>query len=212
MNGERENLPERRHMTVKSKHITRVDHRITRDDRVRRNRHRGTVIWFTGLSASGKSTLATLLEQRLFEEGRQVFVLDGDNMRHGLCSDLGFSEQDRSENIRRIGEVANLLAEAGLIAITAFISPYRKDRLRARQACHGNFHEIHLKADLPTCESRDPKGLYAKARLGEIPDFTGISAPYEEPENPELSIDTGQMSIEESLAAVMAYIERKIAP
>ena len=197
-------------MSVKSKNITKVEHRIGRDDRWARNRHKGTVVWFTGLSASGKSTLAVMLEKRLFELGRNVYVLDGDNVRHGLCSDLGFSAKDREENIRRIGELAALFAESGLIVITAFISPYRHDRRKARVAAGENFHEIYLGADVDVCEGRDPKGLYAKARKGEIADFTGISAPYEAPENPELIIDTGAMTVEESLDVVVEYVEKNI--
>jgi len=196
---------------MKSKNLTKVEHRVEYDERCQRNRHKGTVIWFTGLSASGKSTLATMLEQRLFEMGRQVYVLDGDNVRHGLCSDLGFSAQDRAENIRRIGELSALFARAGLIVISAFISPYRQDRRQAREAASGNFHEIYLQTDLKVCEKRDPKGLYAKARSGEILDFTGISAPYEAPENPELTIDTGAMDIEDSLDMIVDYVERNVA-
>lgn len=198
-------------MSIKSKNITKVEHRIPRNDRWQRNTHKGGVIWFTGLSASGKSTLAVLLEQRLFEGGHQVFVLDGDNVRHGLNSDLGFSETDRVENIRRIGEVAALFAEAGIIVVTAFISPYRRDRRIARDAAGENFHEVHLDINIAICEERDPKGLYAKARKGEIPDFTGISAPYEAPEEAELTLDTGKLSVEESIDQVMRYVEAKLA-
>lgn len=197
-------------MSIKSRNISIIEHRIQGNDRCLRNRHRGTVVWFTGLSASGKSTLAILLEQRLFELGRQVYVLDGDNVRHGLCSDLGFSAQDRAENIRRIGELAALFAEAGMIVISAFISPYRRDRRLARKAVKGNFHEIYLQADLGVCEKRDPKGLYAKARNGEIPYFTGVSAPYEVPEAPELVVDTGVMAPEDSLDIIVDYVEGKI--
>ncbi|MFC1673852.1 adenylyl-sulfate kinase [Pseudomonadota bacterium] len=198
-------------MAVKSQNITKVEHRIDRDERWSRNNHKGAVVWFTGLSASGKSTLATMLEQRLFETGRQVYVLDGDNVRHGLCSDLGFSADDREENIRRIGELAALFMESGLIAISAFISPYRRDRRLARKAAGGNFHEIYLQADLEVCEKRDPKGLYAKAREGVIKDFTGISAPYEAPEAPELVVDTGTLTLEESVDMIVDYVERHVA-
>ncbi len=198
-------------MSIKSKNITIVEHRVPRDDRWQRNTHKGGVIWFTGLSASGKSTLAVLLEQRLFEQDHQVFVLDGDNVRHGLNSDLGFSEEDRVENIRRIGEVAALFAEAGIIVVTAFISPYQRDRRIARQAAGENFHEVYLDIDISICEQRDPKGLYAKARKGEISDFTGISAPYEAPEQPELVLDTGKLSVEDSIDTVMQYVEAKLA-
>jgi len=197
-------------MPIKSRNITKVEHRIERNERWLRNRHKGAVIWFTGLSASGKSTLATMLEQRLFKCRRHVYMLDGDNVRHGLCSDLGFSAEDRKENIRRVGELAALLAESGIIVISAFISPYRHDRKLARKAAADNFHEIYLKADLKVCEQRDPKGLYAKARRGEISDFTGISAPYEVPEAPELIVDTGTMTIETSLDIVVDYVERSV--
>lgn len=194
-------------MSIKSSNITRVAHRVGEDERYQRNGHKGAVIWLTGLSASGKSTMATCLEKRLFELGRQTYVLDGDNVRHGLCSDLGFSEEDRGENIRRIGEVAGLMARAGMVAITAFISPYRRDRQRARKAVGENFHEIYLSADITACEQRDPKGLYAKARRGEVQDFTGVSAPYEAPEHAELVVDTGKLSVEESLEEIVAYVE-----
>ena len=198
-------------MSIKSQNITKVEHRISDDQRRQKNAHKGTVIWFTGLSASGKTTLATTLEQRLFELGRQVYVLDGDNVRHGLCSDLGFSAEDREENIRRIGELAALFAEAGLIVISAFISPYRQGRKRARLAAGGNFHEIYLQADVAACEKRDPKGLYAKARSGGLSDFTGISAPYEVPEAAELIIDTEALQVEESVDRIVDYVEGVIA-
>ena len=145
----------------------------------------------------------------LVQQGRLAYVLDGDNIRHGLNKNLGFSAEDRAENIRRIGEVAALFAEIGVIVITAIISPYRHDRALARQAAANGFHEVHLKADLEACERRDPKGLYEKARRGEIPDFTGISAPYEVPENPEVAIDTGVLSVEESLDILLEYVERR---
>jgi bifunctional enzyme CysN/CysC len=165
-------------------------------------------LWFTGLSGAGKSTIAMEVERRLFQQGYMVYVLDGDNVRYGLNSDLTFSPRDRAENIRRIGEVAALFADAGAIAIAAFISPYRADRQRARNAAKDAFHEIYVKADVTTCEGRDPKGLYKKARRGEIPEFTGISAPYEEPESAELIIDTSALPVEESVRAVLAYVER----
>ncbi len=193
-------------MTVKSTNITRTEHRIDREVRWRESGHRGGVLWFTGLSGSGKTTLAFELERRLFEKNYRVYVLDGDNVRHGLNSDLGFSPQDREENIRRIGEVAALFADAGIIVISAFISPYRRDRDQARQAAPGMFHEIHMSANLDICEARDPKGLYKKARHGDIADFTGISAPYESPETPELVLDTGGLTIEESLGRLMDYV------
>ena len=194
-------------MTIKSQNITAVAHRVSADERARANGHKGGVLWFTGLSGSGKTTLAFELEQRLFARGYQVYVLDGDNVRHGLNSDLGFSPEDRAENIRRIGEVAALFGEAGSIVISAFISPYREDRKLARSATHEGFHEVYLSADLAACEARDPKGLYKKAHLGEIADFTGVSAPYEEPENADLEIDTGTLGIEESIAILTDYID-----
>jgi len=194
-------------MAVKSKNITTVAHRVSLDQRWKANAHKGGVLWLTGLSGSGKTTLAFALEQRLFARGRHAYVLDGDNVRHGLSRDLGFSPEDRRENIRRIGEVAALFAEAGIIVITAFISPYRADRRQARDAAGEAFHEVYLSTDLETCERRDPKGLYAKAHRGEILDFTGVSAPYETPEHPELDIDTGVLSIDESLQRMEAYVE-----
>ncbi|MBT4545549.1 MAG: adenylyl-sulfate kinase [Alphaproteobacteria bacterium] len=191
--------------TVRATNITRVNHRVTDEDRRNRFGHTGGVLWLTGLSGSGKSTLAVELETELFNRGYQVYVLDGDNIRHGLNANLGFSPEDRSENIRRVGEVAALFARAGFIAISAFISPYQSDRERARAAAD-DFHEVFVSADLGVCENRDPKGLYAKARKGEIPDFTGISAPYELPEKPELTVDTGNLSVEQSVLAVLEYV------
>ncbi|MGB6086304.1 adenylyl-sulfate kinase [Parvibaculum sp.] len=197
-------------ITARSTNITRVEHGVTREERSFRNGHKGGVLWLTGLSGAGKSTVAIALEKKLFEKGYNVFVLDGDNVRHGLNANLSFSPEDRAENIRRVGEVAALFARAGMVAITSFISPYRSDRDRARQALeNGDFHEIYVKADVATCEARDPKGLYKKARAGEIKEFTGISAPYEEPENPELTIDTSALSIEESVEKLVNYVEMK---
>ncbi|MCP5371495.1 MAG: adenylyl-sulfate kinase [Hyphomicrobiales bacterium] len=198
-------------MGVKSTNITAVQHRVPKEARWRANRHMGGVLWFTGLSGAGKSTLAFELEHLLFDKGYQAYVLDGDNVRHGLCSDLGFSPHDRSENIRRIGETASLFAEAGFIVLSAFISPYREDRLVARTAAGENFNEIYLSADVSDCEKRDPKGLYQKARRGEIPEFTGISAPYEAPIDPELVIDTGKLEVQESLEILLRYIEQRFA-
>jgi bifunctional enzyme CysN/CysC len=165
-------------------------------------------MWFTGLSGSGKTTLAFELEQQLFSRGYQAYVLDGDNVRHGLSSDLGFAHEDRTENIRRIGEVAALFAEAGTIVISAFISPYLSDRSLARKAVGEGFHEIYLSADLAICEARDPKGLYKKAHSGEISDFTGVSAPYEGPKRPDLIIDTGELSVEGSITLLMDYVDK----
>lgn len=195
--------------TIKATNITWHHGDITRADRERINGHRGAVIWYTGLSASGKSTLAHAVENALFERGCRTYVLDGDNIRHGLNKDLGFSPEDREENIRRIGEVAHLFADAGVIAMTAFISPYRADRDKARQIAGDSFIEIYVKCDLDVCEERDPKGLYKKARAGQIPEFTGISAPYEEPDRPELVVDTSHETLEESAARVLAYLEER---
>ena len=188
--------------------VQRVEHRVSQADREQRNRHKAGVVWLTGLSGAGKSTLAVELERMLFAKGYQAYTLDGDNLRFGLNVDLGFSPEHRAENIRRVGEVAALFAEAGSIVLSAFISPYRADRDRARKAAKGEFHEVYVCADLATCERRDPKGLYRKARSGEILGFTGVSAPYEVPENPELIVDTGSQSIDVCIDAMLAYIER----
>ncbi|TDR71088.1 adenylyl-sulfate kinase [Paludibacterium purpuratum] len=193
-----------------TQHLTYVTHRLGAEDRLRHYGHAGAVVWLTGLSASGKSTLSMALEQELTRNGYSCYVLDGDNLRHGLNANLGFSPEDRSENIRRVGEVAALFADAGLVCITAFISPYRADRERARGACRQTFHEVHIATDLAVCESRDPKGLYRKARMGELPDFTGIDAPYEQPESCELTIDTSDESIAQSLDKLIAYVRRAI--
>jgi adenylyl-sulfate kinase len=188
----------------KSENIHWTPGKVTAEHRARQNGHAGSVVWLTGLSAAGKSTIATELERELFSRGKHAYVLDGDNMRHGLCSDLGFAPEDRKENIRRIGEVANLFADAGFVCITAFISPYRSDRELARHlAPEGRFIEVYLNTPLEVCEQRDPKGLYAKARAGEIKDFTGISAPYEPPSNPELELHTGQLSVAECVSAIL---------
>jgi bifunctional enzyme CysN/CysC len=181
---------------------------VSNAQRVTRNRHTGGVLWLTGLSGAGKSTLAMAVEQRLFEEGFQVYVLDGDNVRHGLNANLGFSPEDRAENIRRVGEVAALFADAGFIVITAFISPYRSDRARARQASGDSFYEVYVEADLATCEARDPKGLYVKARRGEIADFTGISAPYEAPEDPALTVDTSRHNAADSTDRIVRFVRQ----
>ena len=194
----------------KSANLHEVDHLLSDGLRTQRNGHRGGVIWFTGLSGAGKSTLAMRVEQRLFNKGFQVFVLDGDNIRAGLNSDLGFSPEDRTENIRRVGEVAALFAQAGTVCITAFISPYQSDRDRARRAAPEAFHEIHIKADLSVCEGRDPKGLYRKARAGEIKEFTGISAPYEAPVTADLVVDTSTDSIDECVEKIITYIEQQL--
>jgi adenylylsulfate kinase len=180
---------------------------ITRADREGKNGHRGVILWLTGLSGSGKSTLAHAVEERLFEMGCNTYVCDGDNIRHGLCGDLGFSPEARVENIRRIGEVAKLFMDAGVIALTAFISPYRADRDTARRLVRaGDFIEIYCRCTLEVCEGRDVKGLYRKARAGEIKEFTGISAPYEEPEQAEVVLDTEAESLERCVDQVIAYL------
>src|SRR5919109_975506 len=193
------------------KRLIGPDHLVTRDAREAVNGHRGAVLWLTGLSGSGKSTLAMGLERLLFQRGRQAFVLDGDLLRQGVTSDLGFSPKDRAENIRRSAEVAKLLADAGQVVIVSLISPYAEDRDHARKIIGERFHEIHVKADLATCESRDPKGLYKAARSGAIKNFTGIDAPYEAPEKAELVIDTTGQPMERSLAALATYVEPAIA-
>lgn len=187
--------------------LSTVPHQV--DGKARRSHfgHDGAVLWLTGLSASGKSTLAMGLEQRLYAHGYACYTLDGDNVRHGLNTDLGFSPEDRSENIRRIAEVAALFADAGLICITALISPYRSDRAQARSAARWtSFHEIYVAADLATCEARDPKGLYCLARRGALRDFTGIDAPYEPPESPELIVDTATATVAQSLQQIVDYV------
>ena len=180
---------------------------IYRADRERLNRHRSAILWFTGLSGAGKSTVAHAVEDELHRSGVRTFVLDGDNIRRGLCKDLGFSDADRTENIRRIGEVAKLMLDAGVLVMTAFISPFRKDRALARSlVSEGDFIEIYCDADLGICESRDPKGLYKKARAGQLPEFTGISSPYEAPEQPELLLPTGAAGIEECVSWIVDFL------
>lgn len=184
--------------------------KITKEDRTKLMGQRGVTLWLTGLSGSGKSTIAVELEHALLENKHQAYILDGDNIRHGLNKNLGFSPEDRSENIRRIGEVAKLFTDANIITITAFISPYRQDRDNARKLLkEGEFIEVYVKCPIDVCEQRDTKGLYKKARAGEVKEFTGISAPYEEPLNPELTIDTSKLSLEESTRAILNYLEEK---
>jgi len=198
-------------MTIqKATNITWHGSTINKEDRERLLNQKGVVIWYTGLSASGKSTIARKVEEKLFERGVLSYVLDGDNIRHGLNKNLGFSPEDREENIRRIGEVGKLFADAGIIAMTAFISPYRQDRQNARQLhSDGGFIEVYVDAPLSVLEQRDPKGLYKKARAGQIPEFTGISAPYEAPDNPEIHLDTSKLNVEECADAVLQYLEQK---
>jgi bifunctional enzyme CysN/CysC len=204
-----DNYPRRTHdSSTKSNNIYWSRGKVTAQQREMRNGHLGCVLWLTGLSGAGKSTIATELERELFNLGRHVYVLDGDNIRHGLGSDLGFSPKDRAENIRRIGEVAKLFADAGVISITAFISPYRQDRDLVRKIlAPGRFIEVFVNAPLEICEQRDPKGLYAKARAKEIKEFTGVSAPYEPPLEPEIELRTDQLTAAESVAKILEYLQ-----
>lgn len=193
----------------KSTNITWHDGQVSRDDRQKLLGQRGCTIWLTGLSGSGKSTIAVAAEKALSERGRLTYILDGDNIRHGLNANLGFSPEDRTENIRRIGEVSKLFTDAGVIVFSSFISPYRADRDAVREIMgEGDFIEVHVNASVETCEGRDVKGLYKKARAGEIPEFTGISAPYEAPEKPEVVLDTNGQTIEQSVAELVAYLEK----
>ena len=196
-------------MTIqKAEHVYWHQGAITRNDRQRLNGHRGFTIWFTGLSGSGKSTLAVATEEALYERGFHTFILDGDNVRHGLNKDLGFSPADREENIRRLGEVARILRDCGLINLVAFISPYRKDRRMARSLSEDDsFVEVFVDCPAEICEKRDPKGVYQKARQGIIKSFTGISAPYEPPERPELHLRTDQLSVGECVHRIMGYLK-----
>ncbi len=198
-------------MTIqKATNITWHEGAVTNADREKLLNQKGCVIWFTGLSGSGKSTLAHAVEEKLFKQGHLTYVLDGDNIRHGLNKNLGFSPEDREENIRRIGEVAKLFADSAIITMTAFISPYRADRDKARALLDdGRFIEVFVKVPLQVAEERDPKGLYKKARAGEIKQFTGIDAPYEEPLNAELIIDTSEHSLDESADMVLGYLKEK---
>jgi adenylylsulfate kinase len=183
---------------------------VTRARREAQNGHRGAILWFTGLSGAGKSTLAHSIEERLHQMGCRTIVLDGDNVRHGLCGDLGFSSQDRVENIRRVGEVAKLFMEAGVIVFTAFISPFRSERERVRgMVKHGDLVEIFCDSSIKVCESRDVKGLYQKARAGQIADFTGISSPYEAPEHPEITVNTGEVALDACVQQIIDEIVRQ---
>ena len=191
----------------KSKNLTWHEGQVSRTDREKRLGQRGVTVWLTGLSGSGKSTIAVAAEKALADEGRLTYILDGDNVRQGLNNNLGFSPEDRTENIRRIGEVAKLFTDAGMIVFTSFISPYRADRDAVRELMSdGDFVEVYVMASLETCEGRDVKGLYKKARAGEIPEFTGISAPYEEPERAELAIDTNGQTVDESVAVLVEHL------
>ncbi len=193
---------------MKSENVVWHQATVTRERREKLNGHKSFVLWFTGLSGSGKSTVAHAVEERLHQAGCRTFVFDGDNVRHGLCSDLGFSEEDRRENIRRIGEMTKLFVEAGVIAMTAFISPFRAERQRVRALFpEGDFIEVFCDCSLEVCEQRDVKGLYAKARAGLIPNYTGISSPYEAPEKPEIRLKTDRETLEESVDKVMDYLK-----
>ena len=196
---------------MKSSNVIYHQASVTRQRRNKLNEHRSVVLWFTGLSGSGKSTLAHALEEKLFQKGCRTFVLDGDNVRHGLNSNLDFSYADRGENIRRISEVSKLMLEAGLIVMTAFISPFTEDRNTARNLIkNDNFIEIYCKASIETCEKRDVKGLYKKARAGKIKNYTGIDSPYEAPVNPELIINTDKESLDESISKILSYLQENI--
>jgi adenylylsulfate kinase len=191
--------------------IIRHEYQVTRNDRRELNKHNSFLIWFTGLSGSGKSTLANALEKRLFQEGYRTYSLDGDNIRKGINKDLSFSPEDRTENIRRIAEIANLFVDAGMIVLAAFVSPYKKDRKNIEDIVgKDNFVEIFVNTSLEECENRDVKGLYKKARKGEIKDFTGINAPYEAPVNPDIEIVTDNLSIEESVEIIYKEIKEKL--
>ena len=194
---------------LKSKNLTWQEGQVSRNEREDRLGQRGVTVWLTGLSGSGKSTIAIAAEKKLADEGRLTYILDGDNIRQGLNSNLGFSPEDRSENIRRIGEVAKLFTDAGAIVFSSFISPYRADRDSVRAIMgEGDFVEVYVNASLETCESRDVKGLYKKARAGEIPEFTGISAPYEDPEKPELVIDSNDQTVDESVDVLIDFLRK----
>lgn len=198
-------------MVSSDRNLTFTQTQVPLSERWQTKGHQSGILWFTGFSGSGKTTLALNLERRLFDRGWNICVLDGDNVRHGLSSDLGFSQKDREENIRRVGEVAKLLAQAGMVVITAFISPYQLDRDRVRAIAGGMFHEVFIDASLEVCERRDPKGLYVKARKGLIPDFTGVSAPYEAPLTPELRIQTQENDIAACLTQLETYVEKSFS-
>ena len=194
---------------MKSQNIIWHDHKITKEKRSSQKKQIPVILWFTGLSGSGKSTIANGVEAKLYEMGKHTYLLDGDNIRHGLNRDLRFSEKDRTENIRRIGEVAKLFVDSGLIVLTAFISPFQKDRDQVRSLVEdGEFIEIYVDTPLKICEQRDPKGLYKKARAGEIPDFTGITSAYEPPKNPEIHIKNDKMTLKECVEKVIKYLRR----
>lgn len=197
-------------MNSKSDNVVWHQATVTRERREKLNGHKSFVLWFTGLSGSGKSTIAHAVEEQLYQMGCHTFVFDGDNVRHGLCSDLGFGEEDRKENIRRIGEMTHLFVQAGGIAMTAFISPFHSERERVRELFEpGEFIEVYCNCCLETCEERDVKGLYAKARAGLIPNYTGISSPYEAPESAEITVNTDRETLDESVGKVLDYLRQQ---
>jgi bifunctional enzyme CysN/CysC len=199
--------PDQRSRGAAGDHLVAVRHDVLADERAQRSGHVGAVVWLTGLSGAGKSTLAMALERRLFDLGWNVYTLDGDNVRRGLNADLGFAPEDRQENIRRVGEVAALFADAGAVCITAFISPYRDDRARARAAAgERRFLEVHVHSDLATCEARDPKGFYRKARAGQLKAFTGVDSPYEPPESADLVVDTQRTSVAACVEQLASFV------
>lgn len=194
-----------------SKHIIPHSYQISKKDRQTKNKHSSFLLWFTGLSGSGKSTIANVVEQKLFEQGIKTYSLDGDNIRKGINNDLSFSPKDRTENIRRIAEVANLMIDAGLVVLAAFVSPYKKDRNNIRSIVKDiNFVEVYINTSLEECERRDVKGLYKKARAGEIKNMTGISAPYEAPEHPDIEIKTEEQSIDDAADEIVAFVQQKL--
>ena len=195
---------------MKSKNVFWHPKLVTLEDRERLNNHRSGVVWFTGLPASGKSTIAHFLERELFERGVRAYVLDGDNIRHGLCGDLGFSREDRRENLRRIAEVCRLMVDAGILVLTAFVSPYREDREYVRERIgKDKFLEVYVKCNPEICEKRDPKGLYRKAREGEIKEFTGVNAPYEKPKKPDLILDTEKEDLKTCVEKAILMLYKK---
>jgi adenylylsulfate kinase len=198
---------------MRSSNVSWEHRKLSKEDYRRRNGHFSKVLWFTGLSGAGKSTLAHQVEEMLHKQGWYTYILDGDNIRHGLNGDLGFSEADRRENIRRVGEVAKLFVDAGIVVLAAFISPFIEDRDRVRALFEPDeFIEVHVRCDLKICEQRDPKGLYRKSRAGQLPQFTGIDSPYEEPIDPELTIDTGDLSIADSVQTILEYLQLGAPP
>lgn len=197
-------------MEIKSTNIVWQKTNVSRVDREKLLNQKGVLVWFTGLSGSGKSTVATMLEKKLYDMGKLTYLLDGDNVRHGLNSDLGFSKEDRIENIRRIAEISKLFVDSGIITITTFISPFIKDREAVRNLVKEDFIEVYVDCPIEVCEKRDPKGIYKKARKGEIKDFTGIDSPYESPVNPEISVQTHVDSLDQCVDKIIDYLKIKV--